>query len=76
MRKTTMFRVQLFGRDSVGHSIQRELGANFPSFEPAIDAAEATAAVSGSMTSYRITDVRGKFCSMSGCMAAAGASHI
>jgi hypothetical protein len=60
MRKATMFKVQLFGRDSLGHSIKRDLSANFPTFELAIDAAEATAAVSGSMTSYRITDVRGK----------------
>jgi hypothetical protein len=60
MRGTTMFKVQLFGRDSLGHSIQRDLGASFATFELAIDAAEATAAVSGSMTSYRITEVRGK----------------
>jgi hypothetical protein len=60
MRKTTIFKVQMFGRDSLGHSIARDLSANFSTFELAVEAAEATADVSGSMTSYRITDARGK----------------
>jgi hypothetical protein len=41
-----MFKVQLFGRDSLGECIQRDLGASFSTFDLAIDAAEAVAASS------------------------------
>jgi hypothetical protein len=59
-----MFKVQLFGRDSVGERVQRDLGASFSTFELAIDAAEAVAANSakgsrGTLTNYRITGVSG-----------------
>jgi hypothetical protein len=60
-----MFKVQLFGRDSFGKCIQRDLGASFATFDLAIDAAEAVAASSakrlsgGTLTNYRITGVSG-----------------
>jgi hypothetical protein len=60
-----MFKVQLFGRDSCGKCIQRDLGASFATFDLAIDAAEAVAANSakrlsgGTLTNYRITGVSG-----------------
>jgi hypothetical protein len=61
---TTIFKVQLFGRDSFGKCIQRDLGASFATFDLAIDAAEAVAASSakgsrGTLTNYRITGVSG-----------------
>jgi hypothetical protein len=59
-----MFRLKLFGRDTVGKSFQCDLRASFATKELAVEAAERAAArrTNGSLvtlTNYRITGSRG-----------------
>jgi hypothetical protein len=59
-----MFRVQLFGRDTVGKSFRCDLRPGFATFESAVAAAERAAANSGNtslvtLTNYRITGISG-----------------
>ena len=59
-----MFKVRLFGRDTLGKSIQRDIDPSFGTCQQAIDAAETTTTHNtygfrGSPSNYRITGASG-----------------